>query len=242
MCSSAADRNSGVLLNAGLDTDNPTPPGILTALLAHGWTKLFGITGFMLVFFYGYFYLLKRPAYAVRIVPNTWLDSIVSFEPAALFIYLSLWVYVSLPPALMLTRKDIFDYGARIGALCCAGFVVFYFWPSAIAPADIDWEKYPSVTFLKTVDTAGNALPSLHVATAVFSALWLHWRFKRLALAAPVRFVNALWCVAIAYSTLAIKQHVALDVFAGTALGVAAAWATGLKAHASRQVFKINAS
>lgn len=207
---------------------------MLTALLAHCWLKTFGITGFMLVFFYGYFYLLRHPAFPVHRIPTTWLDDIVSFQPTALPIYLSLWLYVSLPPGLMLTRKDIVDYGVRIAALCLIGFAVFYFWPNAISPANVDWEKYPSVNFLKGVDTAGNAFPSLHVATAVFSALWLHWRFKRLRLGFSVQCVNAIWCIAIAYSTLAIKQHVALDVFAGATLGIIAAWATGLKAHAYR--------
>ncbi|MBV8468200.1 MAG: hypothetical protein JO218_19815, partial [Burkholderiales bacterium] len=46
------------------------------------------------------------------------------------------------------------------------------------------------------------------------------------------RTVNIVWCVAIAYSTMATKQHVAIDVAAGTVLALAAAWVTGLKAHA----------
>lgn len=221
-------------MDEAIKIDNTHSPGVLTALLAHCWTKTFGITGFMLVFFYGYFYLLRHPAFPVHRIPNTWLDDIVSFQPAALPIYLSLWLYVSLPPGLMLTRKDILAYGARIAALCLVGFAVFYFWPNAISSANIDWEKYPSVNFLKGIDTAGNAFPSLHVATAVFSALWLHWRFKRLQLGFSVQCVNAIWCIAIAYSTLAIKQHVALDVLAGATLGTLAACTTGLKAHAYR--------
>ena len=221
-------------MDEGIKTDDAKSSGVLTALLRHCWTKAFGITGFMLAFFNGYFYLLQHPAFPVHSIPTTWLDDIVSFQPAALPIYLSLWFYVSLPPSLMLTRGDIVAYAARIAVLCLIGFAVFYFWPNAISPANIDWEKYPSVNFLKSVDTAGNAFPSLHVATAVFSALWLHWRFRLLRLGLPVQFVNAIWCIAIAYSTLAIKQHVALDVFAGAMLGIAAAWATGLKAHAYR--------
>jgi membrane-associated phospholipid phosphatase len=220
-------------LEEGSATVNTKNPNVLTALLAHAWFKTFCITGFMVIFFIGYMYLLKHPTFPVRTIPAIRLDDLVSFQPGALPIYLSLWFYVSLPPALMLTRREIVGYGMRIAVPCLSGFAVFYFWPSAILPANIDWEKYPSVAFLKHVDTAGNALPSLHVATAVFSALWLHWRFRSLRLGLPVQLVNAGWCVAIAYSTLAIKQHVVLDVFAGGLLGSVSAWAVTLKVHAA---------
>lgn len=221
-------------MDQSLKTDAAKSAGILAALLSLGWFKAFAITTFMVIFFTGYFYLLKHPAFPVNIIPLTALDAIVSFQPAALPVYVSLWVYVSLPPGLMLVRSDIVGYGLRMGALCLAGFAVFYLWPNAIAPAAIDWDAHPSVAFLKSVDTAGNAFPSLHVATAVFSALWLHWRFGSLRLGATVQVINVAWCIAIAWSTLAIKQHVALDVVGGAVLGIIAALATGLKAHAGR--------
>ena len=222
-------------MNEGVTIDSVKSPGVLTTVFTHFWFKMFATMGFTLIFFVGYLYLLKRPAAHVSIIPTTWLDGVVSFQPFALPIYLSLWFYVSLPPALMLTRSEIVAYGIRIAALCLFGLAVFYVWPNAIAPANISWEKYPSVAFLKAIDTAGNAFPSLHVATAVFSALWLYWRIGRLRLGLGIQLANTLWCVAIVYSTLAIKQHVALDVLAGAVLALMAAWATGLKGHASRK-------
>lgn len=221
-------------MDEGLEIDNTKRSDVLTALLAHAWFKMVCISGFMLCFFVMYFYLLKHPAFAVRTIPVVWVDELISFQPAALPIYLSLWCYVSLPVALMLSRGDIVAYGFRIAVLCLIGFAVFYFWPNAISSANIDWANYPSVAFLKGVDTAGNAFPSLHVATAVFSAQWLYWRIKRLQLGLTVQLVNVAWCVAIAYSTLAMKQHVALDVLAGVMLGMMSARATGLRAHACR--------
>lgn len=176
--------------------------------------------GFILVFFSAYFYLLKNPATAVTIMPVTALDQLVGFAPLALPIYLSLWIYVSLPPMLMLTRRDIIDYGIWIGGLCLVALVIFYFWPSAVPPANIAWENYPGVAFLKNLDAAGNACPSLHVATAVFSAFWLHWLLPSVGLGHTSRLLNACWCVAIAYSTMATKQHVAVDVVTGAALGM----------------------
>lgn len=221
-------------MSQGKKTNESQRPLIATALLAHPWFKTSSIGAFMTLFFVGYFHLLRNPVHAVATIPVTWLDGIVAFQPAAFLLYVSLWIYTSLPPALMLTRRDIAGYGMRIGALCGAGFALFYFWPTRIAPLPIDWDKHPSVAFLKQVDTSGNACPSLHVATAVFTAVWLHWRIAAWRLGRSLQIANAAWCLAIAWSTLAIKQHVALDVYAGAALGAVFAIATGLKSHAQR--------
>jgi membrane-associated phospholipid phosphatase len=207
-------------------------PGLLTIVFSRFWFKAFGTTGFTFVFFAVYLYLLKHPAFAVRMVPEIAVDRIIAFEPAALPVYLSLWFYVSLPPVLMMTRNEIVSYGVRIGVLCLIALGIFYCVPNAVPPADIDWARYPGVAFLKQVDMAGNACPSLHVGTAVFSSVWLFWRIRLLRLGRVVQAVNILWCVAIAYSTLAIKQHVFVDVLAGTLLALIMAWLSGLKAHA----------
>ena len=207
-------------------------PDLAALVFGHFWFKMFGTMAYTFLFFVGYVYLLRHPAYPTATIPATWLDRAVTFQPLALPAYLSLWFYVSLPPILMATRAQIVAYGMRISVPCLFAFVVFYFWPNAVPPAHIDWALYPGVAFLKGVDAAGNACPSLHVATAVFSALWLHWRLQTLDAGAAVRALNILWCVAIAYSTLATKQHVAIDVCAGAALGFIAAWATRLRRHA----------
>ncbi|MET0379120.1 MAG: phosphatase PAP2 family protein [Spongiibacteraceae bacterium] len=207
---------------------------VFDIVLTHFWFKMFGTMAYTFIFFVGYVYLLKYPAIDAVTVPTIWLDRVIAFNPVALPIYLSLWFYVSIPPMLMLTPRQVVAYGVRITVLCLAAFLIFYFWPNAVPPANIDWAKYPGMAFLKGVDAAGNACPSLHVATAVFSSLWLHGRFKSLGLGVGVLWVNMLWCAAIAYSTLATKQHVAIDVIAGIALGLAVASVTRLRAHAAQ--------
>jgi membrane-associated phospholipid phosphatase len=152
------------------------------------------------------------------------LDHLVAFNPLALPIYLSLWVYVSLPPMLMRTRREIVEYGMWIGGVCLVALAIFYFWPSAVPAANIDWAAYPGVAFLKGVDAAGNACPSLHVATVVFSSFWLQWLLPQVGLGRISRLVSACWCAGVVYSTMATKQHVAIDVVAGAALGSMFAW------------------
>ena len=186
--------------------------------------KGFGTTLFIGVFFAAYFYLLKNPAYPTTVMPLTLLDSLISFQPLAMPLYVSLWVYVSLPPALLATRRELYAYAMAIAGTCLIGLTIFYFWPTAAPAADIDWALYPGMDFLKNMDAAGNACPSLHVTTAVFSGVWLHHLLRRFGGPQWVLLLNWIWCVGIIYSTLATRQHVAVDMWGGLVLGALAAW------------------
>ena len=179
---------------------------------------------FISVFFGAYFYLLKNPAYPTTVMPFTWLDRLIGFQPLAMPLYISLWVYVSLPPLLLATRSELYGYGVAIAGTCLAGLIVFYFWPTAVPAADIDWALYPEVDFLKHMDASGNACPSLHVATALFSGFWLHHLLRRIGGPQWLCLFNWMWCIGIIYSTLATRQHVAVDVAGGLVLGGLASW------------------
>lgn len=182
--------------------------------------KAFGTMFFMLLFFMAYLQLLHDPVFAVTTMPLTAVDHWVAFEPPALLFYLSLWVYVSLPPALLPNRRILIGYGAWITLLCAIGLLIFLFFPTAVPTPHIDWSNYPEFSLLKGVDGTGNACPSLHVATAAFSGIWLHRLFRDMRCPGYFQIVNTLWCLAIVYSTMATKQHVFLDVVAGGLLGI----------------------
>lgn len=190
------------------------------AISRHLVLKSIGTTLFISLFFGAYFYLLNSPAYPTTVMPLTLFDRLIGFEPLAMPLYVSLWVYVSLPPAFLATRRELHGYGMAMAATCLAGLLIFYFWPTAVPAADIDWARYPGVDFLKNLDASGNAFPSLHVATAIFSGLWLHHLLRRFGGPPWILFVNGLWCFGIVYSTLATRQHVAVDVLGGLLLGV----------------------
>lgn len=193
------------------------------AISRHLVLKSVGTPLFISLFFGAYFYVLKQPAYPTTLMPITLLDRLIGFQPLALPLYLSLWVYVSLPPAILPTRRELYGYGLAMAGTCLAALLVFYFWPTAVPAADIDWARYPEVAFLKSMDAAGNACPSLHVATAVFSGIWLHYLLRRLGAPLWLLNLNWIWCTGIVYSAMATRQHVAVDVLAGLALGVLAA-------------------
>ena len=190
----------------------------------HVYLKSIGTTLFISLFFGAYFYLLKAPTYLTTVMPITLLDRLIGFQPLALPMYISLWFYVSLPPALLATRRELYGYGLAMAGTCLAGLIVFYLWPTAVPAAHIDWAQYPDVDFLKNMDASGNACPSLHVATAVFSGIWLHHLLRRFGAPLWILIFNWVWCIGIIYSTLATRQHVAVDVLAGLALGVLGAY------------------
>jgi membrane-associated phospholipid phosphatase len=196
----------------------------VAAMSTHIYLKSIGTMLFIGLFFGAYFYVLKEPGYPATVMPMTLLDRLIGFQPLTLPMYLSLWVYVSLPPALLETRRELYGYAMAMAGTCLAGLIIFYFWPTEVPAANIDWALYPEVDFLKSMDASGNACPSLHVATAVFSGIWLHHLLRRWGAPLWILIFNWAWCISIAYSAMATRQHLAVDVLGGLVLGVSASY------------------
>lgn len=197
--------------------------------------KAVGTTVFTWLFFIGYFHLLRNPAFPVTVMPLTALDALVPFQPHFLGAYLSLWLYVGVAPGLQPNFRELLVYGLWVGGLCLTGLGLFYLWPTQIPPLAIDVSGYPGFEMLQGVDAAGNACPSMHVAVAIFTAVRLEHVLREARTPLWPRLLNWLWFAAIAWSTLAVKQHVALDALAGALLGLAFAlpslrWRPGYRA------------
>lgn len=197
------------------------------------WLKFVGVSAFTWLFFLGYFHTLRNPVYPVLEMQLTALDALIPFQPQALLAYVSLWLYVGIAPGLLLTLRELIVYGLWVAALCLVGLTIFYFWPTAVPPRSVDVTGLPGFAMLQGVDAAGNACPSLHVATAMFTALWVQRLLRIVRAPAVLRWANGLWFTAIAWSTVAIQQHVVLDALAGAALGTVFAaasfrWSAGV--------------
>jgi membrane-associated phospholipid phosphatase len=192
-------------------------------IAVHWVAKMVGTTVAMSAFFVVYFWLLRHARGPVTTVPRIWIDRAIPFQRGALPLYVSLWVYVSLAPSLLVSRRALAAYAAAATVLSVAGFGVFILWPTTVPPPEGDASLASSVAYLKAVDASGNAFPSLHVAFAVFTALWMGRLLRELGAGRAARALNWLWCAGIAYSTVAVRQHVALDALAGAALGAAVA-------------------
>jgi hypothetical protein len=186
----------------------------------HWILKLLLTPVFMALFMLGYFWLLRHPAFPVMVMPLTGIDRLVSFQPWSIVPYATLWLYISLVPFLSRGWRELMSYLSAVTALSLAGFIIFFFWPTAVPRPDIDWTLYPSVAFLKSVDASGNACPCLHVAFSVLTACWLYRLLRHLGAPVILHVLNTCWFGLIAYSTLGTKQHVALDLVAGIVLGL----------------------
>lgn len=198
------------------------------AALARQWRhhqilKVLGICGFTWIFFIGYFHVLRNPLRPVTVMPLTPLDGWIDFHPWAIWPYASLWIYVGVAPALLPTLHALARYGAWVAALCASGLVCFLLWPTAVPPPGSEVSaavaEFASLAVLRGVDAAGNACPSLHVATAVFGACWNHRLLSALGTPGWLRAISLSWLLAIVWSTVALRQHVVIDVAAGVALG-----------------------
>jgi hypothetical protein len=136
-------------------------------------TKSVGTICWIAGFFVAYFWVLRNPLADVTIMPLTALDRMVAFRPEALLLYASLWVYVSIAPGLLKDFRELSSYGVATLAMSAVGLVIFLVWPTAVPQFEMDLTRHPSISVLKGVDLAGNACPSLHVAFAVFTGIWM---------------------------------------------------------------------
>lgn len=186
--------------------------------------KLVGITAVITLFFVGYFHVLRHPAHVVTVMPTTALDALIPFQPSMLAAYLSLWFYVGLAPGLQLHAAQLRVYAVSSISLGLAGLAIFYFWPTAVPAFAAAGTDSGAFEMLRGVDASGNACPSMHVAYAVFTAAWLARALKAARVPDALHLLNIGWLLAIAWSTVAVRQHVVLDVVAGALLGAAFAW------------------
>ena len=185
--------------------------------------KLIGTALIMTAFFVAYFWVLKHPFFPVTTMPFTAVDRLIGFQPGALPIYLSLWFYVSLAPALLMNRREIISYGVVTVGMSVIGLGIFLLWPTTVARTDVVLSQHSTFAFIMAADAAGNACPSLHVAFAMFTAVWLARILRQMGTGRFLRALNWLWCLGILYSTVAIRQHVVIDVLAGAGFGATAA-------------------
>jgi len=186
--------------------------------------KLFGISAGISLFFVLYFWAARSPQAAVTVMPVLELDRWFTLREELLPVYGSLWVYVSLAPSFAKDRPELLRYTVRAVLMSLVGFAFYLFYPTAVPDFGVDWTQYGTLHFLRAGDASRNAFPSLHVSFAVLTCHVLAGQLRRIGVPGGWRALNLLWCAGIIYSTVAIRQHVVIDVAGGLVLGVALAW------------------
>ena len=189
--------------------------------------KLVGNTLATVAFFVLYFQVMQHRLPHAFVLPLTPLDRWLELRVAALPLYASLWLYLALPPAFAKDLRELTAFALGAAAMSTIALVVFWFWPTAVPIFAIDGVQHPALHFLKTTDAAGNAFPSLHVSFSVYACAVLMRQLRAVAAPPWVHACNVAWAVGIVYSTLAVRQHVAIDVAGGLLLGLAFCWTSG---------------
>ena len=178
-----------------------------------------GTTLFNALFFIGYFYVQRHPPHAPITIAVTSLDQLISYQPRFFAAYVSLWVYVGAGPGLQRSSSEVAAYALWMAAMCVTGLGIFHFWPTQVPPLSHGAAGGSGLTLLQHLDQTGNACPSMHVATATFTLVRVDEVLRTIRTPRLLRLFNSAWFALIVYSTLAIKQHMALDVASGALLG-----------------------
>lgn len=181
--------------------------------------KLVGNTAATVGFFVLYFAVMQRALPHAWVLPLTPIDRWLELRVAALPLYASLWLYLALPPAFAKDLRELGAFAISAALMSTIALTIFWFLPTAVPIFPIDGVMHPALHFLKTTDAVGNALPSLHVSFSVFACWFIARQLREVGAPAWVRVLNVAWALGIVYSTLAVRQHVVIDVVGGLLLG-----------------------
>jgi membrane-associated phospholipid phosphatase len=146
------------------------------------------------------------------------------FVPWTVWIYLSMDVLLLLAPLVLRTWRALLPLwlvlvGETVVAAVC--FVLLPVTPRFAAFEAPDGVTGMAFAFADTINLTGNLLPSLHVAYALTAAMAFAHAAHQQRHGWVVQGTWILWALAIAVSTVLLRQHHVLDVAAGLVLGVA---------------------
>lgn len=193
---------------------------IALRLKSHWPIKIFLGGAIIIAFWILYFSIQRYPFFTITILEPSIIDQLIPFNQNYVYLYESFWFLMPIAPWLMDSKKDLLSYCSTISLMSLIAFFIFIIWPTAcIRPTnvEIEIEMYRTLT---SIDRELNACPSLHAAFTVFSALCCWNIFNKLRFHWLCICIVLIWTISILYSTLATQQHLAIDLVAGTFLGV----------------------
>jgi membrane-associated phospholipid phosphatase len=161
-------------------------------------------------------WVTARRSYRVRLHFDAELG--VPFVPAAVLLYLSIYLLFFLAPFVLRTRGELRALAVTQAAVILVAGLCFLLFPGELlfppAPDLGAWSGL--VGFAKRVALDHNLAPSLHVALSVVCVAVYA---RRAGFAG--RALLWLWAAAVGASTLLLHQHYLVDVVTGFALGLA---------------------
>ncbi len=167
------------------------------------------------IFFFGH--LLSRGARHWDLALP--VDSCFPLVPCTIFLYLGVipWCMIVYWVEALGERREADRFFGALLLTKAVSFLFFVFFPTSIARAEPEGHSLSFVLLrlLYRLDTPDNLFPSVHCLLA-----WLCWVGVRGKKEYPLlcRAAAFLAALAVCASTLTVRQHVLVDVFAGIAL------------------------
>jgi membrane-associated phospholipid phosphatase len=196
--------------------------GTLTGRLKSGLPlKLILLVALNPLVYVPYLFLQRHPFFPPTGMSASFLDRLVPFSDLAVWPYLSIYLLMPVGPFLMGRRNQILRYAAGIVLISFFADIIFLLRPT-LSPRPVVAGTSAAYQMLTAIDNSFHAFPSLHAAFAVYSALCAGLVLRELGSRRILRFGIWIWALMILYATLATKQHVLVDIIAGSGLGLAA--------------------
>jgi membrane-associated phospholipid phosphatase len=203
----------------------PAPPPLLARFPAHIGRKLILLV--LLPPLLNLCYFLPQWAPLLRIrhhLPLTPIDRAIPFDTTWIVPYLSMYLFLIIPPALSISVDQIRRYLAGMAIMFVVAALCFFFCPVIYDRPPLPAGAHALYRLITNMDQPINCIPSLHAGMTVYAMLFAH----RILTQEPPPVRRALltlgwiWSGLILYGTLATKQHYFLDLPAGALL----AWAS----------------
>lgn len=166
-----------------------------------------GAISFLVAYLGSAFWGLPR----AHLIGFSWADEQIPFLPWTVWLYTS--QYFVLPASFIWVRKPenySHMYYAMLAAIL-SSCTVFFFYPTMIPrPENLGSGVVDTVRWLLyKVDAPTNCFPSLHVAFACLSSIYVMREHKLIGA------ISWIWSILIIISTMTLKQHYVIDVMGG---------------------------
>ena len=194
-------------------------PELSTRLRAHLKLKLFLAVALNLWVFVPYHFLQHHHFFQPTMIPESFFDRLIPFSHQAVWIYLSIYLLMPIGPFLMKNQKDIARYALGIVTMGVLADVIFFLWPTWCPRPDTAGTN-PLYQWLVQIDNPFHAIPSLHAAFAVYSALCAQRVIAQMQWSALARSAIWLWTSLILFATVATRQHTLADLLGGSLLAI----------------------
>ncbi len=170
-----------------------------------------------------YFSLQRLRPIEGRVLPFFWLDHVLSISSPWVVVYQSAYLPIFGVPFLLTTRAEIAAWLRGFFVICLPAFITFYIEP-VLAPAPRALSDNFLLSFVQLYDGQINCFPSLHAALSTYAAalgLQLNRQHRNSnTVRALLKGGLIIATAAILLSTVATKQHYAVDLIAGVLLGL----------------------